>query len=99
MEIDKKKKVVALTELQTDFLRRVADGEIGLSVLLWHLAQYRRLEEGCKYLIKTGMTGKNLLHFWLIQNDKSVLSVINFITTGLEKQSRVLFIDRDLRKF
>lgn len=72
-----------------ELLLRVCDGFADLAPLLFYLKDMRRADEACKWLIKSGLTGRNLYILWVHEYGKSALMVMARINQGLEHEDKM----------
>lgn len=86
------------TDETRDLLLRVCDGIADLAPLLFYINSMKRCDDACRWLIKSNLTGRNLLIFWIKETDKSALKVMATINKGLEHDDKLrpIFVGRDL---
>lgn len=84
--------------MRLEKLRIVAQGETNLGPLLWHINQMPRADQLLDFMIKSRLTGFELLAFSRFYFGMSILKVIEEITRRMERGEapRPVILGRDI---
>ena len=85
-----------MNDLKRNLLQEIIEGNPDYAYVAFHINSHSRCEEICAWLIKNKITGKKLYKFYLENCSQSILKLISFVVSKLEKEEmRPVFAHKD----